>query len=115
MNSGSENVTHSLPPWQRAEEDTNYSWHPTLNRIEDVLVAQISDPSTIIDIIERMGMNPGTMPRGHGSAATLWHGALRRAWMTGREEKICDMLRETNKIEPSQELQDLIQACCGQL
>jgi len=104
----------AVPSWQAVGEGVSYSWHPMLNGIEDVLVAQVSDPSTIINIIERVGMNPGTMPRGQGSAATLWHGALRRAWMAGREEKICEMLRETNRIEPSQALQELINSCCSQ-
>jgi hypothetical protein len=95
-------------------ESTNYSWHPALNGIEDVLVVQVSEPTTIIDIVERVGMNPGTMPRGQGSAATLWHGALRSAWMTGGQELICEILRTAHKIQPSRELRTLITTSCGQ-
>jgi hypothetical protein len=100
--------------WHTRPESTNYSWHPALNRVEDVLVTQVPEPTTIIDIVERVGMNPGTMPRGQGSAATLWHGALRSAWMTGGQELICEILRTAYKIEPSRELQNLITTHCGQ-
>jgi hypothetical protein len=95
-------------------ESNNYAWHPALNRVEDVLVAQLWEATTIIDIVERVGMNPGTMPRGHGSAATLWHSALRSAWITGGEELICEILRTANKMEPSKELRSLITNYCGQ-
>jgi hypothetical protein len=107
-------VAVSSPPiWQEPGKNASYGWHPALNRIEDVLIAQVPDPSTIVDIIERAGLNPGIIPRGHGAAATLWHGALRRAWLNGREKKICELLRETYKREPSSELQSLIETCCG--
>jgi hypothetical protein len=101
-----------LASWSATARDASYSWHPALNSIEDILVAQISEPSIIVDIIERAGMNPGTIPRGHGAAATLWHGALRRGWMTGGQEKICEILSQANKIEPSTEIQNLIGAYC---
>jgi len=100
--------------WSTWGESSNYAWHPALNRIEDVLVAQVWETTTIIDIIERVGMNPGAMPRGHGAATTLWHGALRSAWMAGGEELICEILRTANKIEPSKALRDLIANYCGQ-
>jgi hypothetical protein len=100
-------------PWQWRGRNANYSWHPALNGIEDVLVAQVTDPSSIVDIIERVGMNPGTMRRGDGSAATLWHDALRSAWIAGHEQKVCELLRQTNSRQSSSELQLLIETYCG--
>lgn len=107
-----EEISFPLVPWQAAGGKVNYSWHPALNEIEDTLAGQISDPSVITDVIERVGMNPGIIPRGHGTAATLWHGALRQAWMTGREERICEILCQASKLEPSDEIQRLIGAYC---
>lgn len=95
-------------------ESTNYSWNPALNQIEDVLVAQVSEPTIIINIVEQVGMNPGIMPRGQGSAATIWHGVLRSAWMTGGQELVCEILSIAHKLEPSRELRKLIYTRCGQ-
>ena len=106
-----QHATRSPTPWQALR--ASRSWHPALNGIEDVLVAQITEPSTIVVIIERAGMNPGIMPRGSGSAAILWHGVLRHAWMERREEKVCEILREANNVEPSLELQGLIDTYCS--
>jgi hypothetical protein len=101
-----------LIAWQTPRQESTVGWHPALNGIEDVLVAQITESSTIMAIIERVGMNPGIMPRGQGSAATLWHGALRHAWTAGREKKVCEILREANKMGPSRDLQELIDKYC---
>jgi hypothetical protein len=107
-----EGAVPPLLPWQRRGRNANYSWHPALNGIEDVLVAQVTDPSTIIDIIERVGMNPGIIQRGDGSPATLWHGALRSAWIAGHEKKVCELLCQANARQESSELQLLIETYC---
>ncbi len=102
-----------LRAWPRAGGDVNLYWHPALNRIEDVLAGQITDPSTIIGIAERVGINPGHLAPGRGnSAANYWHDTLRRAWMAGREDKVCELLRNAYGAAQSQEISGLINSYC---
>lgn len=103
----------SLPAWPTADGGSYLYWHPALNKIEDVLAVQITDPSTIIAIAERVGINPGHLAPGRGnSSANYWHDALRRAWMLGREDTVCEVLRNAYETTPSQDISALINSYC---
>jgi hypothetical protein len=102
-----------LPAWPTADGDVHLYWHPALNRIEDVLAVQITDPSTIIGIAERVGINPGRLAPGRGnSSANYWHDTLRRAWMAGREDKVCEVLRNAYEASQSLDISGLINSYC---
>lgn len=93
----------------------NPAWHPALNDIEDVLVAQISDPDEILTVADRVGLKRGNLARGNGSAASLWHEVLRRAWIKNRAGAICQVLAEARKLQASDELSHFIAMhCAGQ-
>jgi hypothetical protein len=76
--------------------------------MEDVLAAQITDPSTIIGIAERVGIGAASLSPGRGSPTNYWHEVLRRAWMTGGEGKIYEVLRQANDVAESRAISGLM-------
>jgi hypothetical protein len=96
--------------WQLGE-GAGLAWHRDLNDIEDILSAQISNPNAIMNVAERAGLNLATLDV-NGSAATVWHGVLRAAWIMDRERTVCQVLHEANRIRPSMELGRIIATHC---